>query len=72
MIALLIIIAFFAGISLLAVLITTFCYLTSGYKRFQARDEEMERAIIDYSTLKRLYQVNPNAYELLIMVNCIE
>ena len=67
MIALLIIVAFFAGISLLAVLIATFCYLTSGYKRFQARDEEMERAIIDYSTLKRLYQVNPNAYEF---TNC--
>ena len=35
-----------------------------GYKKFQRRDDDLDYAVIDYSTLKRLYQVNPNGYEL--------
>lgn len=35
-----------------------------GYKRFQKRDDDLDYAVIDYSTLKRLYQVNPDGYEL--------
>lgn len=35
-----------------------------SYKRFQKRDEDLDYATIDYSTLKRLYQINPDGYEL--------
>lgn len=36
-----------------------------GYKKFQRRDDDfLDYATIDYSTLKRLYQINPNGYEL--------
>ena len=34
------------------------------YKKFQRRDDDLDYAVIDYSTLKRLYQVNPDGYEL--------
>mgnify|MGYP006983167488 CR=1 FL=1 len=34
----------------------------SGYKRFQTRDDSLDYAVIDYSTYKRLYQVNPDGY----------
>ena len=35
-----------------------------SYKKFQKRDDDLDYATIDYSTLKRLYQVNPDGYEL--------
>lgn len=36
-----------------------------GYKKFQKRDDDfLDYAIIDYSTLKRLYQINPDGYKL--------
>lgn len=35
-----------------------------GYKKFQKRDDDLDYATIDYSTLKRLYQINPDGYEL--------
>lgn len=66
MIALLVI----AGLIVSIIFITTFLVrlsqLISGYKYFQRKDEEssIDYAIIDYSTLKRLYQVNPEAYTL--------
>lgn len=45
----------------LGVKITVFI---SDYRMFQRRDDSLDYAVIDYSTLKRLYQVNPNDYEL--------
>ena len=36
-----------------------------NYRIFQKRDDDFfDYATIDYSTLKRLYQINPNGYEL--------
>lgn len=36
-----------------------------GYKKFQRRDDDfLDYATIDYSTLKRLYQINPDGYKL--------
>lgn len=36
-----------------------------GYKKFQKRDDDfLDYAPIDYSTLKRLYQINPDDYKL--------
>lgn len=36
-----------------------------GYKKFQKRDDDfLDYATIDYSTLKRLYQINPDGYKL--------
>ena len=35
-----------------------------SYKKFQIRDDDLDYAVIDYSTLKRLYQINPDSYEL--------
>lgn len=35
-----------------------------GYKKFQRRDDDfLDYATIDYSTLKRLYQINPDGYK---------
>ena len=37
----------------------------NGYKKFQKRDDDfLDYATIDYSTLKRLYQINPDGYKL--------
>ena len=35
-----------------------------GYKKFQRRDDDfLDYATIDYSTLERLYQINPDGYK---------
>lgn len=36
-----------------------------NYEKFQIRDDDfLDYAVIDYSTLKRLYQINPDCYKL--------
>ena len=61
MIAALIIFGLMAAIALL--ILVSFKTI-SGYKKFQKRDDDLDYAVIDYSTLKRLYQINPDGYEL--------
>lgn len=63
MIAALIIVGLLIIITLVILLCFCFGRLISGYKRFQTRDDSLDYAIIDYSTYKRLYQVNPDGYE---------
>lgn len=63
MIAALIIFGLIAAIALLIPISFGTINFIHGYKEFQKRDDDLNYAIIDYSTLKRLYQVNPDGYE---------
>lgn len=64
MIAALIIFGLMAAIPLLILVSFGTINFIHGYKKFQKRDDDLDYATIDYSTLKRLYQINPNGYEL--------
>ena len=64
MIAALIIFGLIATIPLLILVSFKTINFIDGYKEFQRRDDDLDYATIDYSTLKRLYQVNPDGYEL--------
>ena len=65
MIAALIIFGLIATIALLILVSFKIINFIHSYKKFQKRDNDfLDYATIDYSTLKRLYQVNPNGYEL--------
>lgn len=64
MIAALIIFGLMAAIPLLILVNFKTINFIHGYKKFQRRDDDLDYATIDYSTLKRLYQVNPDGYEL--------
>ena len=64
MIAALIIFGLMAAIALLIPVSFKIINFIHGYKKFQKRDDDLDYATIDYSTLKRLYQVNPDGYEL--------
>ena len=64
MIAALIIFGLIATIPLLILVSFKTSNFIHSYKKFQRRDDDLGYAIIDYSTLKRLYQVNPDGYEL--------
>ena len=64
MIAALIIFGLMAIIALLILVSFVTINFIHGYKKFQKRDDDLDYAVIDYSTLKRLYQVNPDGYEL--------
>ena len=64
MIAALIIFGLIATIPLLILVSFKTINYIHGYKKFQRKDDDLDYATIDYSTLKRLYQVNPDGYEL--------
>lgn len=64
MIAALIIFGLMAAIALLIPVSFKTISFIHGYKEFQKRDDDLDYAVIDYSTLKRLYQINPDGYEL--------
>ena len=64
MIAALIIFGLIAAIALLILVSFKTSDFIHSYKKFQKRDDDLDYATIDYSTLKRLYQVNPDGYEL--------
>lgn len=65
MIAALIIFGLMAVIALLVPVSFKIISFIHSYKKFQKRDDDfLDYAPIDYSTLKRLYQVNPDGYEL--------
>lgn len=64
MIAALIIFGLMAAIALLIPVSFGIINFIHSYKKFQIRDDDLDYAVIDYSTLKRLYQVNPDGYEL--------
>ena len=64
MIAALIIFGPIAAIALLILVGFKTSDFIHSYKKFQKRDDDLDYATIDYSTLKRLYQVNPDGYEL--------
>ena len=65
MIAALIIFGPIAAIALLILVSFKTSDFIHSYKKFQKRDDDFfDYAVIDYSTLKRLYQVNPDGYEL--------
>lgn len=64
MIAALIVLGIMGTIALVIWLGVKIFIFISDYRMFQRRDDNLDYAIIDYSTLKRLYQVNPNGYEL--------
>lgn len=64
MIVALIIFGLMAAIALLILVSFKTINFIHGYKKFQKRDDDLDYAIIDYSTLKRLYQINPDGYEL--------
>ena len=64
MIAALIIFGLMAAIALLILVSFKIINFIHGYKKFQRRDDDLDYATIDYSTLKRLYQINPDGYEL--------
>lgn len=64
MIAVLIVFGLMAVIALLILVSFKTSNFIHRYKRFQKRDDDLDYAVIDYSTLKRLYQVNPDGYEL--------
>ena len=64
MIAALIIFGLIATIPLLILVSFKIINFIHGYKKFQKRDDDLDYAVIDYSTLKRLYQINPDGYEL--------
>ncbi len=62
MIAALIILGLLISVTVVIMLCFGLGKLISGYKRFQVRDDSLDYAVIDYSTYKRLYQVNPDGY----------
>lgn len=65
MIAALIIFGLMAAIALLILVSFETISFIHGYKKFQRRDNDfLDYATIDYSTLKRLYQINPDGYKL--------
>ena len=65
MIAALIIFGLMAAIALLIPVSFRIINFIHGYKKFQKRDDDfLDYATIDYSTLKRLYQINPDGYQL--------
>ena len=64
MIAALVIFGLMAAIALLIPVSFGTINFIHGYKKFQKRDDDLDYAVIDYSTLKHLYQVNPDGYEL--------
>lgn len=65
MIAALMIFGLIAAIALLIPVSFEIISFIHGYKKFQRRDDDLlDYAAIDYLTLKRLYQVNPDGYEL--------
>ena len=64
MIAALIIFGLMAAIALLILVSFVTINFIHGYKKFQRREDFLDYATIDYSTLKRLYQINPDGYEL--------
>lgn len=64
MIAALIIFGLMAAIPLLILVSFKTSNFIHSYRIFQIRDDDLDYAIIDYSTLKRLYQINPDGYEL--------
>ena len=65
MIAALIAFGLMAVIALLVLVSVKIITFINNYKIFQSRDDDFfDYAVIDYSTLKRLYQVNPDGYEL--------
>ena len=64
MIAALIVFGLMAVIALLILVSVKTSIFIHSYKKFQRRDDDLDYAVIDYSTLKRLYQVNPDGYEL--------
>ena len=65
MIAALIIFGLMAAIALLIPVSFKIIAFAHNYRIFQKRDDDFyDYATIDYSTLKRLYQINPNGYEL--------
>ena len=64
MIAALIILGLIATIPLLILVSLKTSNFIHSYKKFQRRDDDLDYAVIDYSTLKHLYQVNPDGYEL--------
>ena len=64
MIAALIIFGPIAAIALLILVSFKTSDFIHSYKKFQRKDDDLDYATIDYSTLKRLYQVNPDGYEL--------
>lgn len=65
MIAALMIFGLIATIALLVPIGFKIIDFICGYKEFQKRDDDfLDYATIDYSTLKRLYQINPDGYKL--------
>ena len=65
MIAVLIVFGLMAVIALLILVSVKIITFINNYKIFQSRDDDcFDYAVIDYSTLKRLYQINPDGYEL--------
>ena len=64
MIAALIVFGFMGTIALAIWLSVTIIVFIHDYRAFQRRDDDLDYATIDYSTLKRLYQVNPEGYLL--------
>ena len=65
MIAALMIFGLIAAIALLIPVSFEIIAFAHNYRIFQKRDDDFfDYATIDYSTLKRLYQINPNGYEL--------
>lgn len=65
MIAALMIFGLMTAIALLIPVSFKIISFIHDYKRFQRRDDDfLDYATIDYSTLKRLYQINPGGYEL--------
>ena len=76
MIAVLITFGLMAVIALLILISVKIITFINNYKIFQSRDDDFfDYAVIDYSTLKRLYQINPDGYELtsfgqLYRINC--
>ena len=64
MIAALIVFGLMAVIALLIPVSFKIINFILGYKKFQRRDDDfLDYATIDYSTLKRLYQINPDGYK---------
>lgn len=76
MIAVLIVFGLMAVIALLILVSVKIIAFINNYKIFQSRNDDFfDYAVIDYSTLKRLYQINPDGYELasfgqLYRINC--
>lgn len=76
MIAVLITFGLMAVIALLILVSVKIIAFINNYKIFQSRNDDFfDYAVIDYSTLKRLYQINPDGYELtsfgqLYRINC--